>query len=397
MKKDSVQQIKTRLVLNFPGFEPTDSVAQLGRLEYAANNTGKVWHFKTTQSPIQQIEGQNHIVVNHETIGANWKSDTKIVQFRWNDIVHEYEKATFPFGFLKDSAKYLSFFLDGTIYKYFKASPRYWGFTIFPILLLAIFAIVSWFGIQTLASSFMSQNFGLHILETLISTLILCKLFGKLTYLTTTIADWGFARDMVNQKNSAIEQRFEEFAKTAAKHIKASKQDEIIIVGHSFGALWALAALGKALEKEPELLNNKKVTFLALGSSILKIALAPNAHYMRNYWNQIVKQKNLFWHEIQTKNDWIAFYKSNPFEVSNTQEPMGGLAIERIKFKDGMDRKRYKKMSRSFYTTHRQYILYYDKRVHFDYMLRLFGPFGAKALAQDKELHLHIDQSGKLV
>ncbi len=62
-----------------------------------------------------------------------------------------------------------------------------------------------------------------------------------------------------------------------------------------------------------------------------------------------------------------------------------------------MEKSRFKKMSRSFYTTHRQYILYYDKRVHFDYMLRLFGPFSAKALAINKELQNRIDQSGKLV
>lgn len=386
------QQVKTRLVLNFPGFEPTDSIAQLGRLNYAAQNTGKVWNFETTQNQPIENTTTHHTIVTHKTTSDNWQTTTRIVQFRWNDIVHEYEKATFPLGFLKSTLKYCSFFTDGTIIRYFKTSPRYWGFTIFPILLIAFFAICLW-----LLFSFVTTNIPLQAIATIFTTLALCKIFGKKSYLLTTIADWDFARDMVNRSNKETEKRFTQFSDTVLKEIKSSKFDEVIIVGHSFGALWAIAAIAQALEKEPNLLKSKKVSFLALGSSLLKITLSPNAKFMREYWNKVSAEKSLFWHEVQTKDDWIAFYKCDPFELPEFNVPKGGYAIDRIKFKEGMESSRYKKMRRSFYTTHRQYILYYDTRVHFDYMLRLFGPFSAKSLALDKELHSRIDHCEKLV
>ena len=53
-------------------------------------------------------------------------------------------------------------------------------------------------------------------------------------------------------------------------------------------------------------------------------------------------------------------------------------------------------MRKSFYRTHRQYILYYDKRVSFDYMLRLFGPLSVKTLALDDEAASRIDRDGRL-
>lgn len=386
------QQVKSRLVLNFPGFEPTDSAAQLGRLNYAAQNTGKIWNFETIQSTPLKNANEHHSIATHKTSAGNWQTTTRIVQFRWNDIVHEYEKAPFPLGFLKSSLKYFSFFADGTIIRYFKTSPRYWGFTIFPILLVAFFVLVSWFSLNLLQLGTFIQ-----IPLTALITLALCKILGKFTYLLTTIADWHFARDMIDRANTQAENRFTEFSKTVISELKTKTYDEVIVVGHSFGALWAVAAIAQALEAQPKLLDNKKVTFLALGSSLLKIVLSPNAIFMRDYWNKVTAEKNIFWHEIQTKDDWIAFYKCDPFELPQFNKPKGGYIIDKIKFKDGMDNQRYKKMRRSFYTTHRQYILYYDKRVEFDYMLRLFGPFAAQNLALDEDLHASIDHCGKLV
>ena len=202
---------------------------------------------------------------------------------------------------------------------------------------------------------------------------------------------------MVHRINPAIESRFAEFGETLQKQIAASSQDEIVIVGHSFGSLWAVAALAQAMERDANLLKGKKVRFLALGSSLLKIALAKDATFMRGYWQSVMQQPEIFWHEVQTKDDLIAFYKCDPFEQVDIPRPKAEYEITRIRFSKGMEKKRYKAMRKSFYRTHRQYILYYDKRVAFDYMLRLFGPFSAKTLATDGGAHARIDENGTLM
>lgn len=388
--------VKSRLILNFPGFEPTDSEAQLGRLLHVANKSGECWGFSVEQISLKPATGQHHTIAKYQTKGGNWQTNNHLCQFRWNDIVHAYEKAPFPAGFLRDFWKFLSFLFDGTIIRYFKTSPRYWGFTIYPILLLLIFLFVSWIAIGLLLSAFAFSNVILQLVGALLATLLLCKLLGKKTYLLTTIADWGFARDMINRVNPEIESRFDEFSKIIVTEIDQSNQDEIIIVGHSFGAIWATVSVSKALEEKPGLLKGKKVTFLALGSSILKLALSPTAGFIRDSLNKISAEKNLFWHEVQTKDDIIAFYKCDPFELEEFDKPVGGYNIDRIKFKSGMEKSRYNKMRKSFYTTHRQYILYNDKRVHFDYALKLFGPIAVKELSQNEDAHLLIDQNGNL-
>ncbi len=390
--KGPVQQVRTRLVLNFPGFEQTDSIAQLGRLRYGAEQTGRIWGFEVGQGDLQNPDDRHHTQADFTASGANWQTAVRLIQFRWNDIVHAYEKDSFPGGFLKNLGKFAAFFTDGTVGKYRRASWRYWGFTIFPLLLAVIFALITWL-LLWLADA----PLWLHILLIPLATLVLCKWPGDRLYVTLTIADWGFARDMVNRSNPEIEARFAEFAATTAEEIAASTHDEIIVVGHSFGSLWAVAALGQALEGNPNLLEGRKVHFLALGSSMLKIALARDAGFMRDYWRLVMQQEQIFWHEIQTKDDLIAFYKCDPFEEAGIKQMQAEYAITRIRFSKGMDKKRYKAMRKSFYRTHRQYILYYDKRVAFDYMLRLMGPFSVRQLAGDEDAHKRIDKNGALL
>lgn len=391
--------VKSRLLLNFPGFEPTDPAHQLDRIRHSAAKTGELWGFSWERESAEFPQGASHALSESVTRGANWEVRTRLVQFSWNDIIARYENEPHPQAFLKNLPKFLAFFADGTVWRYFRASQRYFYFTIFPILLIAIFLAVS------LLASWWALSFALSgaalwiaaIVAAAILTLVLCRWPGQSLYLLLTVNDWGFARDMVLRANPQIEARYREFADTVEREIAASDHDEILVCGHSFGAVWAVAALALALERKPDLLAGRRVTFLALGSSLLKIALAPRAGFMRDWAARVMAEPGLFWHEIQTKNDIIAFYKADPFETLGIRGHAATLQIDRPNYKKAMNKARYRKMRKSFYATHRQYILYQDVRAPFDTQLRYFGPFDSRELAESPQLAASIDESGRLV
>jgi hypothetical protein len=391
--------IRSRLVLNFPGFEKTGAAHQLDRIAHSAAKTGEIWGFASERVSLDPAPGGVHAVSVWKTKGGNWQVETRLVQFAWHDIIASYENAPHPQAFFANFPKFLAFFGDGTVGRYFRHAKRYWGFTIFPLLLIGLFIAVSLaaslylFGWLGLAGA---EKWIAAIVLCAVLTLLLCKWPGERYYLLLTVNDWGFARDMVHRSNPAIERRYSEYAETLATEIAASDHDEIVIVGHSFGAVWAAAALALALEKKPDLLAGKNVVFLALGSSLLKIAFAPAAQFMRDWMKRIVAEPDLLWHEIQTKDDLIAFYKADPFAVLGIDGLKSEYRIDRVRYGDAMERKRYRAMRRSFYRTHRQYILYQDKRVAFDSLLRMFGPLSAKALARDPALIGRIDEAGNL-
>ncbi len=392
--------IRTRLVLNFPGFEPTGPEHQLGRIERTAEKTGQLWNFAFQLGEVHHKPGANHAEAVAQAKGADWSTTTRIVQFSWNDIIDSYEKVAFPRGLFLNFPKYMAFFADGTANRYWRASTRYWAFTFWPILQISISAIgalfLSYFAVSLTGLDGIIAILAVILLAAAL-TLLFCKWPGERSYMLLAINDWGFARDMVLRSNPVIEARYVEFAQTLAREIQNSDHDEIVISGHSFGSLWAVAALALALEDHPQLLKDRNVAFLALGSSLLKIALAGNATFMRNWTKKVWAQPTLFWHEIQTKDDIIAFYKSDPREELSVRNTVATMAIDRVNYKRSMDRKRYNRTRLSFFRMHRQYILDQDKRVGFDYLVRLFGPVSSAELARDPESIAAIDPQAALV
>lgn len=375
-----------RLVLNFPGFETTNAVHQLERLTAGGYKTADLWGFDLEAGKIAS-RGQNHkSVVEFNSSSQNWTAETKYVHFSWTDIIDKYENMAYPQSFFANFPKYLLFFFDGSIRKYAKASKRYWGFSIYPMLMMIVFAIVSWFTMDYAVGQF-GMHWAITAIVAFILFLVLCRYPGDMAYLNLSINDWGFARDLVNLSNPEIVKRNATFADHLIKEISSSKHDEIVIVGHSFGSVWAVSALAIALEKKPNLLKGKRVTFFALGSSLLKIALVKRAKYFDKFVKIVLSEPNLVWHEIQTKTDFISFYKTDPFEPMKIVETASEVIVSRVNFKHALSEARHSKMKKSMYLAHRQYILYCDKRVHHDFQLRVFGPFFADELARDEYLY----------
>ncbi|MEM8652435.1 MAG: hypothetical protein AAGF54_18035 [Pseudomonadota bacterium] len=367
-----------RLVLNFPGFETTTPVHQLERLLAGGEKTAKLWGYDFSPAEISDKRGEYKAEIQCRSSGENWVADTRYVHFSWDDIIGKYENMPYPKSFFRHLPAYLSFFFDGSVIKYFKASKRYWGFTIYPLLLMVLFAVIS-FGLAFFALGQVSII--LSILSGFIGFLILCKWPGDQFYVNLSVNDWAFARDMCRRSNPEIEKRYEEFSNHVIHELENSNVDEVLIVGHSFGSVWAVAALAYALEQKPDLFSGKRVTFLALGSSFLKISLVKEARHFSEFLETVLSKPELLWHEIQTKTDFISFYKSDPFKPLGIVEFAAELVVHRVNFKKALSKVRHKKMMRSMYLAHRQYILYCDKRVHHDFQLRCFGPLFAKDLA----------------
>lgn len=379
-----------RLVLNFPGFETTDAVHQIERLSAGGKKTAKLWGFDLDASKIAS-KGQSHKTsVEYDSSSEKWTAHTDYKHFSWTDIIDKYENMPYPQSFFANFPKYLLFFMDGSVRKYAKASKRYWGFTIYPMLMMIVFAIFSWFLMH-----YTIGQYGMHWVMTALPAfvlfLILCRFPGDMAYLNLSINDWGFARDLVTLSNSDIVKRNALFADHLIKEISSSKHDEIIIVGHSFGSVWAVSALAIALEKKPNLLKGKRVTFFALGSSLLKIALVKKAKYFDKFVKQVLSEPNIVWHEVQTRTDFISFYKTEPFAPMKIVETVSEVIVSRVNFKHALSEARHAKMKKSMYLAHRQYILYHDKRVHHDFQLRVFGPFYADELARDAYLYENND------
>jgi len=374
-----------RLVLNFPGFETTTAVHQIERLTAGGHKTAALWEFELSADEIEEDAANYKTVRTFHSHGPDWSAETRYVHFSWADIIAKYENVPYPKNLINHLPGYLAFFFDRTVLKYRKASARYWGFTIYPILLLVLFAVLAWFA-AGYALSFFASATVLQFALTIALFLVLCKFPGDKLYVMLSVNDWAFARDMCLSTNPEIEARYDAFATHLLKEIRRSNADEIIIVGHSFGSVWAVMALAKALERRPKALDGKRITFLAMGSSLLKVGLVKKAQFLSAAVQKVLSLKHLLWHEIQTKTDFVSFYKSDPFEPMGIKDIAAEVILHRVNFKKALSKQRHRKMLKSMYLAHRQYILYCDRKVHHDFQLRVLGPHFADELARNIDL-----------
>lgn len=378
--------VKSRLVFNFQGFEASNGEKLLGRVIYCAKKTSEVWGFST------EVKSQEHHPKDHFSecnlvnYGDNWRVDTRIIQFSFGDIVAPYLDGFIVSSVLKNLPKFLAFFIDGTVFNYFKQSKLYGFFTLFPLIIMTLFAGLS-YGLASLLADLIGFSEQLQLafitVTAIVLFFVLCRWPGGKMLFPLTMGHWGCARDMAVGANKDIEDRYDVFADIVCRELADSRHDEVIFAGHSFGAVWAPMVFAKVLERDPALLKGRRITFLSMGGSLLNTALVPKAGLFREKISKLLKLKELFWHDYQCKDDPVCFYKSDMFKALGLGKPESGYQISRVNFKHSMNLKRYRQIKKSIYDVHRQYGLYQDKCVSFDYFLRLLGPVFADDLAKD--------------
>ena len=377
--------VKSRLVFNFQGFEPVDSENLLGRVMYCAQKTAQLWGFSSEVESLTHHEKAHFSVCEIKNEGKDWHVDTRIIQLSFGDIIAPYINGSLVGNFARNFIKFSAFFVDGTMFKYGRESRLYAAFILFPIVLIALFSGASY----VISSSIFGQmvpSAQLHVLWmfsiSIIVFFILCKWPGQRLLFLLTMGLWGYTRDVATSQYQNTEDRCDEFAILISNEIKISEHDEIIFAGHSYGAVWGPMVLSKILDQHPNLLDGRRVAFLSLGGAALMIALIQKATFFRQMIRDLFATKDLYWIDYQSKDDPISFYKANMLDALKLTNTVARYRVLRVNFKHSMALKRYRGMKKSLYNTHRQYGLYQDKCISFDYFLRLLGPIFCDELAE---------------
>ncbi len=378
--------VKSRLVFNFQGFEGSSSDMLLGRVNYCAQKTADLWDISLDVTAIKHHEHDSYSDDILLSEGEDWAVETRFIQPSFGDILLPYYERFDPKTIISNIVKLAGFIFDGTLFKYYRYSTLFGSFLTFPIGFTALFA-----GLAYYMSSFLFTFVGLSGLfyatgVAISSVLIFFGLYiwpGHKFYYPLSMGLWGYTRDVAAQKSIKTETRCDAFAKLMITEIEAKDYDEIIFVGQSFGSVWGPMALSRALKQRPKLLEGKRVTFIMLGGLINMLSLMRQADFFREIMKQLLEVKEIFWHDFQCKDDPVHFYKTDVFEILNLGKPPSGYQISRVNFKHSMVLKRYRKMKKSIYDTHRQYGLYQDKCISFDYFLRVLGPCFAQVIAND--------------
>ena len=365
--------IRTRHVLHVGGFDPLAPEGYARHLSSGLRHFAELWNARATTSPPAVAEDGRTVDFDVHAEGANWTTDTRYTVLRWDEVIMPYVRRAWLLRMARGYAAIWDFARTGTLRRFFETSLRYGLFVIYPLFLLILFA-----GLSVAAGGLAA---GLRVPSPAISApligvavfFLLFRFLGPLFHLEFALADWAFAADLANGRVDGLEANLDRFTKVVLAAIREPGVDEVVLSGFSLGAVMLVEVLGHGLTSDPELFGGPRPpVLLTVGSSILKIALHPQARSLRRAVIMVAGEPRLDWVEYQSRTDFLNFYRVDPTAV--IIEEVGRPAIVHLRMRNMLNPEAYRRMKWSPLRVHRQFVMPNGERYFYDFYQICFGP-----------------------
>lgn len=393
MTNGKASAVRKRIVLHVPGFEPLDAHAHQARYARSAGQSTRVWGLYFHVGPLVQTASLPFFDVTATGQGHRTESRIHILDHR--TLVAELTEKPLHRRIFAGYASAAQVVRQGGLTGYFRHAWRFGLFFVFPFLLVALAFFVScalalaplflglpaWNLVWSIPSAAALFRFGFIPQTERFHTL---HLFGDWE-LAVAMAELDRPRiDRPGIDRPGIDRReidlWLERAIVAARDIFVEARDtgcdEVLVTSHSMGSTIAAHVVGALLEREPDLMQGRRIVFVTLGGAILQCALLRTATRLRARVGLLARAPGIDWLDVQCLTDSIHFYKARVVALCGHPEARQA-SILAIRLKHILSAERYKRIKLDFLRVHRQYVLGPDRRSSFDFTLMTAGPLPA--------------------
>jgi hypothetical protein len=372
--------IRRRHVYHVAGYDPIDAGAQYRRFTRQLDVFRRTWNVDATLSALEQSNAQSRAWWTVSARGANWQVEAVHEALLWDDIVRGDFARPFPVRLFVAARAYLDFIVTGTMFRYIIANQRYTGFFLFPILSVVLFAAGGWFvarlltaflGLEGLSAAAVGLAAGVAVF------FVLLRWPGRRWRVQQLLDDWICAHDYIHGRRTDIDARLDRFAETLLARAREGAVDEIVVVGHSLGAMLVLDVLVRALARDADIgRRGAAICVLTIGATIPKFALHPRAQGLRRKIARVVAEPSIAWVEYQSRADAISFYKFDPVSLRHIPDDRldGKPVIRRVQIHDMLLPETFARARRSVLRLHYRSVMANDRRAPYDYFLMACGP-----------------------
>ena len=363
--------IRKRRVFHLPGFDPAPPAAVKRRFTRELRRFEKTW---SAQAAVSDI-GANDETWRVTASGPNWSVETNFRLVAWNDVIEALaEKPTWlriPQGLLA----FLDFAVNA-LPRYLRANWRYAGFFLYPFVMFAALAALAISIGRYAASASGYLLAGLAVALAIFA--LLWQWPGRRLFLHLLFDDWSFSRAYVRAGDPAMEAKLGRTAREVVAAACEGEYDEVVVIGHSLGAMLAIDVLDRALQLEPELgQKGARVALISVGSSILKIGLHASAARFRASVECVASAPGIFWGDYQAISDIMNFYKRDPLSAMGL--PTRNVPLVRmVRIRHMLDPAVYKRIRYRPLRMHLQFVSGNNIRNAYDYFMLVCGPLSVE-------------------
>jgi hypothetical protein len=386
--------VAKRMVFHIGGYDPISPPA--GAQRRFIREIARFQHTWSVNAVVDGLrEGADQTIWNITTTGPNWQVQTDYHLVRWDDIIETFKRRTIFHRIPLGIVAFLDFVVAGALRGYLRTNYGYASFFLYPFVVFGVLVLAA--GLTGVLAFKISGSVLVAIGAGLLGLVALLAGPWRWLHLGSLFDDWIFSRDYIRKGNSTIEQRLDRLAAEIVTAAAGSDADEILVIGHSLGAVIGVDLLDRVLMLDPWLGARKiPVTFITIGSSILKIGLHKRAIRFRAAVERVGRSRSIFWGDYQARIDLLNFYDTRPMAemaLPTEFEPV----VRLVEFSRMLQRAMYRRIRLNFYRLHCQFVSGNDKRASYDYFMLICGPASAKSqtLAADGALSI-IAEDGAL-
>jgi hypothetical protein len=373
--------IAKRLVVHVGGYEPLTPEAVHRRLVHELRRFETTWSVSASVSEADL--GRDRAAWRIVTTGPNWRVTTDYRLLVWDDLIEAAGREPMWRRIPRGLLAFVDFVAGGALWGYFRSNWRYALFFLYPYLLLAGLATVAALAGRHFAGALGSAVAGVAVGAVIFAALL--RWPGRRLYLPLMLDDWIFARAYVRGGHPVLEARLDHAANVIAAAARAGEADEIVIVGHSLGAVLAADLVDRALKLDPALgRSGAPAALVTVGSSILKIGLHRRARRFRTALERLASAPDIFWAEYQALLDVMNFYKTDPIAAVGLAAT-GRPVVRIVRISRMLDPAFYRRIKRDFFRLHRQFISGNDRRAAYDYFMLVCGPLPVERQVRSPE------------
>ena len=385
--------IRRRYVFYVAGYDPQGAEGYYALFRREFERFKKLWPIRGTLTPPDIAADAHSARWRIETAAPNWQVSVDYEFLSWDDIILRDLARPMRWRLPQALLWLIDQLFTGTLRRVFRASSRFGLFFIYPkvglVLWLAVAATGGWLAWRI--------AIGLAASPPFIGAVVGGVVFFVLFRLLRPIADgafvvqltdlWLFFRDYVRGERADFEQRIDAFAARLVASARASDADEIVVVGHSGGAVAAALMVARALALDPDLgKHGPRIVLLTLGSIMPAIALHPRSVRVRGVILRLATESGLLWIDCQSRADVINFFDFDP--VAGVGIDAGPArcnpVVFQVRFRDALGSEFYEGQRWNAFRLHFQFIMANDRKAAYDYFLYLCGPLPLAAWTVDR-------------
>ncbi|WP_329717356.1 hypothetical protein [Ideonella sp.] len=384
MSASNDKRVRRRHVLYLSGFDPQGPGHYHALYADQAALQSKVSGDRITVGPRQRVGRNAAWDVRWQGADGGEAVDTRYEFLRWDDIVRQH----WPRGqvrllavTIRTTARLL---VNGSLWRILQTSwPAFLALSL-PASLIAgvVFALL---GLAGLAWSIGSHTTAWLGVAVVVGGIVPLRAWAKGAQAKVQMAWLMRSASVVLQQSRGqlptLEERLDQFAKRLCELVVAPHVDEVLVVGHSSGAMLAVSVLARALGADRQLLQRPaSVSLLTLGECIPLLSYQPEAAKFRQELGTLRAAHDLNWIDVTAPPDGCCFALIDPTDVCEdgvpTEARASGGGPKRVspRFVRCFPPERYQAIRRDRYRCHFQYLMAVEVPGTYDYFALTAGP-----------------------